>query len=513
MINKLNSPLESLKERAYLLRELTYAYVELWEWNNFNETLFQHYLQSDRDYLWELKKSSNYNWKQEILSDMKKELQRVLDRDIVFLEEEWWDEDTLMFALKFTKEALDFELEKAGYQHDLSDDEIHKKTQKLFELDEIIFWEHVVKNCIFLQQIYSYLGYLIENFSHEMSSEERTSLRWALGIMKRQICEISNESEADNIPKFVPEEPSQAFLKLKDIQISRSDYIFLFDTFFSISGVPQRSQLWNFWSFTDADDFYGVPQNDSYSIKSLYELLQLAPHETWHYVNLQVTLERQDTKHRGDMIKEEWLAKFTEKLIAWIPVENMNATTFAAPSVVCARLMSWADFKQFQNAYGTLLQKAWVHSQKRDLTKEFLRKKRWFSRDFLGWSNKDASYSLGLFSVLEYIKWGGNIENLFWGKISMSDVSSWEFIPHEFGNKYIYHILLAELICFYISHRSDIKASSNHFHASFVSYLRSKYKDLSGSFALFNEAEIFSVKNRMKVMRILKIIKKKSEKE
>lgn len=509
-------------ENTSSLRELTYSYIDIWSNKYLNETLFIDYLglpqslKNAEAFILYMQEKSNSD--QEIFLWIKNKTQEKLAEDIAILKlylEECDDSGKeqikmLIASLEFSYESIDFELEAAWYITGLSSLEEEEKTQKLYDLDELMFWEHISKNPDFLKETYWYLRYLYEKFWEKLSeSEKRKIKQWLEKVSKQLINLTGDDNVIDSISSYVPEQESKEFEELKNITISREDYTEIFDAFFEVSWVPQRSREWNFWSFFDGDDFYGIPDNAWYDTKTLYEILKLAPHETWHYINLKVTNDRWDIKRPGDMEKEEWLAKVTEKLVSWISLESMNSITFSAPSVTLARLMKGDDFSNFQDAYGSLLTHAGIHSNKRDFIKEFLRKKRWFSKKLNWGSNKDASYSLWLFSVLEYIKnWNWGVENLFWGKISMEDVKSGKFIPEGFWNEHISHIILTELIFFYIRDRKKIKEDDWDFHTEFVNYLKEKYKWLSDSFYLFNEAEKFVLWNRRKVMKILKIVEK-----
>lgn len=529
-MNSLNSldlsdQVAEIIESTSSLREVTYSYLDLWDGKYFNETLFIDYLglpQSLKNvktfFLYMQEKNHS---DQAFFQEIKKATEEKLHHDITLLEEYLKQCDDseknqismLIAALRFTYESVDFELEAVGYETELTEQETYEKTQRLYDLDTTMFWEHISENPDFLSETYAYLVYHLDTFGSQLEESERLEIeKWAQSILEKLISLTANVDIWDSIPAFIPEEESSEFKSLKDVVISRDDYKEIFNAFFEVSWVPQRSKEWNYGSFYDGDEYYWIPKNSSYETKTLEELLKLAPHEAGHYINLKVTQDRWDNKHPGDMVKEEWLAKLTEKLIAWVSIDKVNAITFSAPSVALARLMNGSDFSSFQSAYGSLLVHAWIHSSKRDSTKEVLRKKRGFSKNFPWGSNKDAAYSLWLFSVLQYINAGTwSIENLFGWKISMSDVESWKFLPEGFWNGYISHILLAELIFFYIKQRENIKKNEGNFHGEFVSYLKEKYKDLSESFELFSEVERFTFNNKRKVVQILRIIDKSLE--
>jgi len=410
--NLLQEEVDLIIKNTSSLRELTYAYTDLWEGRQFNETIFIDYLWLP-DQLKNPKTLSFYLKDSKFISRTLNKTRKKILYDINILQEylKSCDNDErnqiemLIIALEFTNEALEFEWEVAWYDNWMSDTEIEEKTRKLYELDAIMFWEHISENSDFMKEIYSYLSYLYDNFWDWLSSDEKKEIILGLDVIWKQLITLTWDAGVlEGIDVFIPEQESEDFKRLKNIEISRDDYMQIFDAFFSVSWVTQRSKEWNFGSFYDGDDFYGIPSNKWYDTKTLEELLKLAPHEAWHYINLKVTQDRGEVKRPGDMEKEEWLAKITEKLISGVSLEWIQAITFSAPSVWLSRLLNWEQFLNFQNAYGTLLEKAWVHSKKRDFIKEFLRKKRWFSKKLPWWSNKDASYSLWLFSVLQYIR-------------------------------------------------------------------------------------------------------------
>lgn len=513
-INDLEFRVSEIISRTSALRELTYSYKDLWEGLQFNETIFLEYLNSSLEI--NLK-----NLNQGVLCYLLVETRSKLDSDISILRsylsdcpiDEKNSIELLIHALDFTQESLEFELEAAWYDTWMSEDEVKTKTQKLFELDAKVFWEHVSNNPKFLSETYAYLQYLFSEFWSDLETEHRDVILNALDAIGNQLIDLSwEESIWSTIPDFVPEQESEDFKKLKDIIISRADYMKIFDAFFEVSGVTQRSKITDHGTFFDGDEYYWVPESSSYDTKSLGEILKLWPHEAWHYINLKVTNDRGDIKRLWDMGKEEWWAILTEKLVSWVSFDSMSSITFSAPSVVIARLLPWDQYMKFQDAYGDLLVLSKIHSSKRDVMKEFLRKKRGFSKKNPWWSNKDASYSLGLFSVLDYIKTGEwDFKNLFWGKISMQDVQSWEFTPKDFWNKYIVHIIFSELIFFYLRNKNQDFNHCEWLHWAFVKYFKEKYKYFSEDFDLFNEAEKFCMKNKRKVVEVLRIVKRSQE--
>lgn len=505
--SSLKEKVEAIIENTSSLREVTYSYLDLWDGKFLNETIFIEYIWNE---IWE--------WVAWDLEKIKKQAEDKLREDIATLVEYLWECDEsekteielLISVLEFTLNWLDFELELAGYNHGLSQEEIQEKTLKQEKLDEQIFGVHASKNLGYVTDTYAYLSYLLENNTEALNEEQRWEIQKWLDVLEKQIEELSwQDFSREDIPPYSPEPKNEDFEKLKEIEISREDYMQIFNYFFEVANVPQRSELWNYSSFYDSDEFYGVPQSSAYATKTLKELLLLWPHETGHYINLAVTESEWTWKKKWDMLKEEWLAKFTEKLISWVPLEKINYMTFSGPSVVLARLMNGKDFLWFQSAFLPLAVAGWETWSVWNIQQKTLRKKRGFSKIYPWGSNKDASYSLWLKQVLDYIrKDGGSVKNLFWGKISMDDVKTESYTPDDFGNRYIYHILLAEVIFFYLQNRGKIKHAGWNFHEQFIVYLKEKYKDLAEEFPLFNEAERFAVQNKMKIGRILKIIDK-----
>ena len=378
----------------------------------------------------------------------------------------------------------------------------------------MIFGEHVSEDAEFVLESCAYIKYYLTEYTRELSDEDKYAIMVWIDTMLAQVNSFWNwaqEYTFDTIPDYTPDKRDPEFEALKDISISREDYVAVFNMFFEVADVPQRSLIWNFAAFYDGDDFYWVP--NWYGPKTLYEILKLAPHETSHYINLKETQE--DWKEPWDMIKEEWLSMLTEALISGKDLHTMKYMTFSWPTVVLNRLLDWPSYLKFFKAYSKLLKVAglhWVHDSEEIIINKALRKKRAASKTRTGWSNKDASYAQWLKEVLTYIRDGWELPNLFWGKISMKTVKSWERVPENFWNKYIHHILLAELVFFY--HKNDYydrekrRKSESSFHEEFVVYLKDKYWHLSDQFWLFSEAEKFSMSIRAKAMRILKIVEK-----
>lgn len=507
--------LENILKETSTLREVTYAYLDLKDWTYFNETILAEYIWLD---LWKDKETffdyinKNFNWdKNKFLISLKKQCTQKLDTQIQFLVDqlsvspELW---VLISALEFTKNWLDFELEKAWLEHWLSEEEVSKKVELQYKYDAELFWERVSENVNFLSKTYSFLLNKYNSTSHELSEQQASEITSNLDVLKNTILKLGGDVE--HISDYIHEPQPEWFEKFHDIRIDRDDYVKMKNALFEVSDVPQRCKVWNFWSFYDGDDFYGVPNIDSYETRTLGELLLLMPHETNHYINLKVTNDRWDIKRPWDMIKEEWAAKAVEKKIMWIENNDIQSMTLAWPSVVLAQLLDGESFLKFQDSYYDVLKLAWSVKVKWDIQKLSLRKKRWFPLYGEWWPNKDAAYALWLWEMMDFFENWGSIENTFSWKTSVDDMKSWKFNPENFWNQHISHILFTELIIFSLQFEWNI--GSNNFHSEFVEYMQDKYKEFAADFGFIDESEKFSFMQRKKLLEVLDIIKKSKQK-
>jgi len=88
------------------------------------------------------------------------------------------------------------------------------------------------------------LKYLFETFGESLSDTEKQSIEIGIKTLLEKMQYLSGDQDiASKIEEYVPEQESEDFKKLKGIKISKEDYIFLFNTFFILSDVPQRSKL------------------------------------------------------------------------------------------------------------------------------------------------------------------------------------------------------------------------------------------------------------------------------
>lgn len=493
------------------LREATYTYINLWNGFYFNETFFNEFLWSkyEKDYI-NNESLGNKEWfysnlKQNFISkinEIRKEIyslkKTISDSDFVNKKDILYAVDTFEVALDFSETAVDFELEKAGLI-ELTEDYSTKLTEKQNKNDEKLFWEKVSNNVIYLKDNYYFLykKFFVQNNEKPSNNEE---MEWFLRIIENKIISLWWEINLDEINHNNPElsEYQKEFQELKKIKIPRSEYKKMFDLFFELAEVPQRSEIWNYSSFYDWDKVYWIPNNEKYKEKTLSELINLFFHETTHYINAKISKDRKLPKLPWDMIKEEWLAMVWSELVMWKKLEDISYIIRSFPDVIMFQLLNWKDFKRFIT----------INKPELDINSKFNRWKRWYSKKY-GWAfNKDASYPIWMYEVLEYLKSKKPLENLYSWKVWFDKVDSWEYIPEDFWNKFLYPLIMSEFIIFYLKNREGNKVDwiKNNFNIDFIKRLKDKYSDFEHYFDLFNETEVFSFSQKKKLLKIIKII-------
>jgi len=505
--------IENIWNEITNLREATYTYIDLWDWLYFNETFFS-------DFLWEentkdsvnLNKKNNISW---FWINLKEKVENKINHFLNKIESlkvkinAWNFEnksdilsavEVFVYALNFTKTAIDFELEKA-WLINLSEDETLNLTEEQNINDEKLFWKKISENTEYLKDSYFHLYKRFFINENNYSEEEKKEMKWFLKIIEDKVEILWWEINLDELKLDKKElnEYQQEFEKLKKINIKREDYKEMFGLFFELMDVPQRSEIWNYSSFYDWDKVYWIPNNDNYIEKHLWELIDLLFHEPTHYINAKVSKDKKLPKLPWDMLKEEWLAMMWSELIMWKKLDNMNYMFDNFPDVIMSQLLNWNDFRNF-----LILNKPEL-----DLNSSYNRKKRWFSKNAKWAFNKDASYSIGMYKILEYLKNWKPLQNLYSWKVWFDKVDSWEYIPDDFWNKFLYPLIMSEFIIFYSLNRKNYKndRKTNSFNLDFIKRLKDKYSDFEQYFDSFNETEIFTEHQKRKLLKIISYTK------
>ncbi|MDC0506275.1 hypothetical protein OAN96_01630 [Candidatus Gracilibacteria bacterium] len=520
--NQIND-LEKILKDASSLREVTYGYVNIGGKKQLNKTVLLDFCEIDifktgdsisqediKNYVSNHFSGDNMSF----IKSLKATAEDKLSKNIIFLEQHLENDEvedvetikTLVATLNFTLNGLDFECEKAGLNHELSNEEIEQKTQKQYQYDAILFGEHVGDDSDFLLDTYAYLTYLLDKHSETLKPSQISGFKQHLESILGQLDTLGVESY--EVPTYVPEPKDEFLEKLKTVKIDRETYTGMFNNTFEIADISQRAEIGNYSFFYDGDDQFGIPkakpegEKDNYATKSVEELLRLFAHETTHYINYKETHSKGGKKRPLDIIKEEGLAMLVEKLISGVGLDDMNYMTFAGPNVAMGKILDGKQYNDFQTTYSQLLLAEGEIGEAWNIKARGLRSARGFSKDHPGSTNKDSSYPLGFKLVLDHVKSGGSIASLFGGKISMDDVKSGNFDPADFGNEYVNHIISTELTLFYLKNQG--KHQGDNKHEAFVSYLKEKYSDLSDFFDVFTEAQKFTLSQAKKTMQIIK---------
>ena len=494
------------------LREATYTYIDLRDWTFFNETFFSEFLwkentkesilsQKNNDWFWIELKEKMYNKISSTLDDIKNLTNRINSLNIDNKADILSAVNIYIVALDFTKTAIDFELEKA-WLLSLSEEDAEELTKEQNINDEKLFWKKASENPTYLKDNYYFLYKKFFINKNNYTEEEKIEIEWFLKIIENKIIDLWEKIDLNEIKQDEKDlnEYQKEFQELSKIKIKREDYKEMFDLFFELMEVPQRSEVWNFSSFYDWDKVYWIPNNDKYKEKSLSELIDLFFHEATHYINAKVSKDKKLPKLPWDMIKEEWLAMIWSELIMWKKLEDIDYISKSFPDVIMSHLLDWEELKKFLK----------LNRPELDINSTLNRRNRWYSKNEVWAFNKDVSYPMWMYEVLEYLKSWKPLENLYSWKVWFDKVESWEYLPENFWNKFLYPLIMSEFFIFYLKNKSKNKNDwiSNNFNLDFIKRLKDKYSDFEHYFDLFNEAEIFSHSQKKKLFKIINYIKK-----
>lgn len=341
--------------------------------------------------------------------------------------------------LELAEEGFVFEMEKAGYKHWLSDSEVEDKIRRIEILETDIFGGKIIENQQESELCFEYMqSKMLEyrSISNEKKAEridskkatrllknnELIRLQWYFDKISRVISDKWYEIREIQETRKDKNSTSE-FLELYwNNMISREVYVDMFQKCIDLLWLPQKVRITSVTGIYDGPDFLDIPDNEKYAELPLDRVMKLISHEImWHYVNQSVH-EESFWKVRGawNVEKEEWLAKFLDTVVLgwdvtwiWAIVPNMS------------RILAWEilephEFEDFVDLYWEITEKKTAHN-----IWTILRHKRNYPLWYRWVQHKDVTYSRWLIKVVNFLKNGWWIDNLFKWKFSINDIKEW----------------------------------------------------------------------------------------
>ncbi|MDA9129420.1 flavohemoglobin expression-modulating QEGLA motif protein, partial [Candidatus Gracilibacteria bacterium] len=356
-------------------------------------------------------------------------------------------ENTLYMSLY----GLVFELEKAGHEHGLTHEEVDLRVTKIEKLEQENFGGKICDN------------------TQEMILCYESLQEQALFSNKKKAKEL--EYFLEKIKVLLPKDyryRKRNPLAQKDLgkvfqtRIRRDDYVKMFNLVFEIYQLPQQAKISSVSSIYDGEHFLEIPDSQAYAHESLKSILQLMLHEIMaHTVNLENTKRRLgEFRGANNLEKEEGLAVLLESLFQGYKLEDISIMS-SFPALLLGEICSTQDFQKY------------LSLSYKNMFPRFLRFKRNYPKDLKGVQHKDTSYSRGILKAQKFLLEGGDMKDLFIGKVNFEDISLLKNIPLLSEEKpQIAPLMIAEVIHYAVKNGGKL-----HIHQdAFIKHLAKKYK-------------------------------------
>jgi len=500
-IENLESIIEELNDTLFKrpwiedIIEVTYTYNPIWNNLDYNSTIFE-------KFTWiPFKEDMDFNLLRHEVKCKLKEYFSVIDLALEKLDNLWilhkkgvwivWSLLEARYSLQIVDTWIDFELEKAWYNHWLSDFEVDKLVLIQLENNKKRFGERMSENEEDIIMVFDYLNKIFSWYwDKEFNYDEKNVFTGYIGLLQEMIPEH----------KFIPAEKFETPMdnKLLSKRISRDNYVKIFDLIFEILWMKIRCVIDDVDSFYDWWDAYHIPNSKEVEYITLKKFLLLIVHEFTHYITNNKNKERYwNYRSEWSMEKDEWVAETFESLFIWETIDNMNICWIWWPRVLLWELLTARDYREFMILYRRLLSHEWL--KKWTLKWILLRANRWFpiSYDYIV-TTKDASYPRWKRSVKKYIQSKWEMKGLLEWKTGIEYIKNWNIDLTDIWNEVILHILIAEIIYKHL-------AWEKIFNETFKDSLKLKYWDLCGEFDLTDR---FTRRISHNISVILKIAKR-----
>ncbi len=451
--------------------EVTYSYRDLDNGWLLNETLFEEYLSASYpeyslEYL-----SRKYQYKIQVQIILIDNILRRTHKIKVQSRSQSLKRGIFIDALEYVKNILEisllwvvFELEKAGKHHNLTKRQIEKRIKDIEAKEAQVFGRKVIA---FPQEFSFCYNFIVKNHEakkKKLSQKDKKIMKKALANIKQWF-----SGEILETQPIVTKYSKGKFLKK---EILRKDYRKIFDDICEMYGLPQRTKITNAWSIYDGDHFLEIPRSQTHATMTVDRLLRLISHEIEsHYINAyngRILL----WKFRGakNLPKEEWLAKFMEKIWSWYTHENIDDITEGFFTMIAGETLWWEELSDFMRIMGK------EYKCQNNYQAGIIRAKRNYSFMFPWVQHKDVVYFRWLTQTVAYLKQWGSFWKLFLGKVGFNDIENLYdiYVLSDRKHDLVFPIFISDLIYYYIKEKQKNKEFL--FSApDYYLYLKKKY--------------------------------------
>lgn len=475
--------------------EMTYTYEKINNWFLFNITLFESFLnyknKKNIDFLFlkkefDIKSNQKLEYIKNILSDLKF-VTKISNADKVKKTILIWSLNYVSDILNLCRNWFVFELEKAWFIHHFSNEKINNLVTKNELIEKRIFWDFVSD----VNHEFSYWYNFIKKHHEKKSNLLVLEDKEKMDIYLNKLCLFKKwrilESKTYH-KKFLKWD----FMKKK---IHRKDYSEIFDMICDFYELPQRTKFTKAGSIYDWETFLEIPLDEKHEYLPVSRVLKLISHEIEsHYINSYNSKTLLwNFRWAKNLAKEEWLAKFMEKIFIWYDLENIGDLSESFFVLLAWEILSWNEFKDFLKIISK------EYKLKTSYIKIFIRAKRNYSINVKWVQHKDTTYFRWLECTIKYLLDWGDFRKLFLWKVSFGDLDKLFGLYINWNKKIILPVFFSDIIYYNLSSKSKdehFKFEVNNFYL----YLKKKY--------WFLDLDCFEIKKHIisKEKKIKKII-------
>lgn len=402
--------------------------------------------------------------------------------------------------VEIAKTGLVFELEKAGFDTKLSEDEKNQKIAHIETLQLQEFGADVSTSWVATEQVLYKMRANFAKHQHILSDAERAEFAELYQEMREFACQKFPGHTIPELTNFVEEKPKRDDLAdLSDIHIPRENYIKIFQVAIDMMHLPQKVEInENLSSIFDGAKTLGIPASKAYETLSLARVLELISHEIrTHYVN-QRNGERfaNGARSAGDIEKEEGLAMMMEGLLRGYTLDEISRQKRGVSETRILACEAFRGNGQKYRDFVHILAKLNTGKDTGD-TNEALLRRSCRNLPFGYTQKKDLSYGLGLEKTIDYLHRGGDIKKLFSGKFGLADIES-GLVNFADNSEMLFPFFIEDSIIFY---QKNKKIN----HEEFVQFLREKYANILTE-TDFEKIEKLAFSYKRKIIQILRLL-------
>ncbi len=473
--------------------EVTYAYKKMSCGNYWNETLFWYFAGFRFDYshdLEQVSKITSQKLKKKIAAIDKflKKLQKITYKS----KQESIKSKILIWSLKYSRNCLEiallwlpFELSKAWFDHGYTQKEAQTIVKQIEKLEKKNFWWKISHNQDELVLAYNYILKVFKDWKWLLNSDEQKEFKNTYIKAIKNL--LDPTKELYRVKYYATNKLSKEAEEKLAANVTRWNYTKIFKTvlndilWLDFEVVhEERSSIY------DGPWFLSFPSSKTYDSMTLRRVIELIGHEIEvHCFNYRMNQRLLwNFRWAWNLEKEEGFAMTVEEFLKWKKLEDITVTRHFV-IVLASEVFELEELKWFMRLYSKMTWKKYMFQH-------ILRQKRNYPLECKWGQHKDVTYGRWIQKVLDFLKNGWDMRELYLWKISLDDIPKAKKLLKYSGRHMSdlnIPIFFGELIL-YLAITPPEKSNCDHF----LKMLKKKYH-----FINFDKLDLLIVKEFVKV--------------